>query len=240
MNELVSKCLQFYLTVEGVMIYWLRKIEFFKQYTNDPLSARITLFLVVMGGFALINELYITIQMSALQMDTWEQLNNTKLDEDFIRNHKFIHDDSYHATEWLDEKSGLIIEEFESREKFFAKPVHVAHIYVKCQVIDSETETPLLKNPITFHIEFSPEEFESEKRPEFGCTLRLLRSKLYHFFKDGDFFDNSKYADKPFTITKNVKIYNTMKELLPTNMDDIQLCFLKMETGSTITCEFIL
>lgn len=219
----------------------MRKLPFLEQYTNDAISARITLFLLIMGGFALVNEIYITVQMSALQMDTWEQLNNTKLDEDFIRNHKFIHDDSYHATEWLDEKSGLIIEEFESRDKFFAKPVHVAHIYVRCQVIDGTTNGTLLDKPITFHIEFSPEEFENEKRAEFGCSLRLLRSKLYHFFKDGEFHQKfTESVDRPFTITKNVRIYNTMDELLSTNLDDIQLCFLKMETGSTIYCEFVL
>ncbi|CDO91787.1 unnamed protein product [Kluyveromyces dobzhanskii CBS 2104] len=177
--------------------------------------------------------------MSALQMDTWEQLNNTKLDEEFIRNHRFIQDDSYHATEWLDEKSGLIIEEFEARDKFFAKPVHVAHIYVKCQVVDEDTEKHLLENPITFHIEFSPEEFENEKRTEFGCSLRLLRSKLYHFFRDGHFYDQFIQDDKSFTITKNVRIYNTMDEKLSSNLDDIQLCFLKMETGDTIYCEYV-
>ncbi|QEU62403.1 Erg29 [Kluyveromyces lactis] len=239
MEELRTIVLRHYLQLESIMIAWIRKVNFLKQYTDDPLSARITLFLVVMGGFALVNELYITIQMSALQMDTWEQLNSTKLDEDFIRNHRFIHDDSYHATEWFDEKSGLIIEEFESREKFFAKPVHVAHIYVRCQVIDEDTKKLLLDNPITFHIEFSPEEFENEKRPEFGCTLRLLKSKLYHFFKDGHFYDQFKQPKKTFTITKNVKIYNTMSEELPKNLDDIQLCFLKMETGDTIDCEFL-
>lgn len=229
-----------YFKLENQLVDLIRNIKFLDAYTSDITSARITLFLLIMGGFALVNEIYISIQMSSMQMDAWEELNNSKLDEDFIRNHKFLRDDSYHAREWMDEKSGIIVEEFESREKFFEKPVHVAHIHVKCQIFSHETKTNLLRKPITFHIEFSPEEFENERRPEFGCTLKVLRTKLYHLFKDGALYNDFILSkDKKFKISENVRIYNNMNECLGTNLDDIQLCFLKMETGDTIACEFL-
>lgn len=41
-------------------------------------------------------------------------------------------------------------------------------------------------------------------------------------------------------INENIKIYNTQNELIPIEDDDIQLCFLKIETNDTIKGEFVL
>ncbi|SCV02155.1 LAMI_0G16358g1_1 [Lachancea mirantina] len=229
-----------YVSWEVSAIEILRRYDFFATYMTDLASARITLFLLVVGTLAFINELWITIEMSFLQRETYGELYRGSIDE-ALRSHRMVQNDEYHGREWLDERTGIVIEEFETREKFFAKPVHVAHVYVNCNVRNSENGDILLSEPLAFHIEFSPEEYEKEKRPEFGSSLIVLRKKLYHFFKDCDLYqDLSKQNEKPFTVSQGVQIFNSLGEELPTNIDDIQLCFLKIQTGDTIECTFVL
>lgn len=231
-----------YLHYESKAIDILSRIGFLEEYMNDPISARITLFLIAVGTLAFINELYITIEMSFLQKETYRELNKSKLDES-LKSHRMLLDDDFHSREILDEKSGIVIEEFEAREKFFAKPVHVAHLYVECDVIRHDNDSLLLSKPLKFHIEFSPEEYEHEKRPEFGCKLSVLRRKLYHFFKETNIYNDlveDKGDDFQFTVSNNVTIYNRRGEPLPASVDSIQLCFLKIETGDTIKCKFVI
>ncbi|AET40463.1 Erg29p Ecym_6062 [Eremothecium cymbalariae DBVPG len=227
-----------YWHYEDILLKWLRQIPYLKEYTEERVSSRITLFLIIMGAFACINELYITIEMTFIQKETYEELRRRKLNET-LKDHRVVLDDSYHGREFLDEKTGIVIEEFESREKFFSKPVHVAHLYANCRVLDGSDEARSLGQLLNFHIEFSPEEFEDQRRPEFGTSLKVLRRRLYHLFKDTEIF-RTLAADKgtDFTVSKSVKIYNTFDEELPTNLDDVQLCFLKIETGDTINCKF--
>lgn len=226
-----------YFEFEANIIDRLARTPYVHQFVHDKISGRITLFLMVVGTMALINELYITIEMTFLQKDTYEELNKGYIDES-LKLHKMIVDDKYHSREYTDEKSGIVIEEFEDRDKFFAKPVHVAHLYVMCNVLQDGKK--LLEKPLQFHIEFSPEDYEDEKRPEFGCRLRVLRTKLYHFFKDTELFDELVKDPKNFTVSRGVNIYNTLKEPLPCEIDEVQLCFLKIETGDTIECNFVI
>ncbi|SCU96852.1 LAME_0F17656g1_1 [Lachancea meyersii CBS 8951] len=247
-----------YLDFESRAIELLRRVPFLHEYTSDMISARITLFLTTVGLMALVNELYITIEMSFLQKETYGELNRAPLNAEDLKNHRMIIDDEFHGKEWLDEKSGIVMEEFERLDRFFAKPVHVSHLYVECNIIersqpskskdkiDIECKGPdLLSEPFVFHMEFSPEDWELEKRPEFGCKLQVLRRKLYHFFKDSQWHERyvgrhtESKLNEPFTLSSSVQIYNTSQELLPTTVDDIQLCFLKMETGDTIKCKFV-
>ncbi|SCU87152.1 LADA_0E02322g1_1 [Lachancea dasiensis] len=254
-----STLASFYLGIETRALDALRRIPYMEEYTYHPISARITLFLAVVGTLAFVNELYITIEMSFLQKESYKELKRAPLNVEDLKNHRMIMDDEFHGREWLDQKSGIVIEEFETRDRFFAKPVHVAHLYVKCNVvarcdtfidgkeISKSVGSALLSQPFMFHIEFSPEEYELEKRPEFGCRLEVLRRKLYHYFKETQLFDQfvarrekgGSQEQVDFTVSKGVEIYNTMEELLPPAADDIQLCFLKMETGDTIKCNFV-
>lgn len=228
-----------YFAKEGEIIAWLSSKPYVHQFIHDPLSGRITLFLLVVGTIALINELYITIDMTFIQKATYEELEKGHIDES-LKLHRMLVRDDYHSSEYLDKKSGLIIEEFEDRDKFFAKPVHVAHVYVESNVI--KDGKVLLAKPFKYHLEFSPEEYENEKRPEFGCRLRVLRTKLYHLFKDSELYRGlvENGSTGKFTVSNNVKIYNKFGDVLPPKLDDLQLCFLKMQTGDTIKAEFIM
>lgn len=228
-----------YLELEAPILNGLAHMTYVHNFVHDPISARITLFLMVMGSIAIINELNITCKMAQATHETSEELNKGYIDES-LKLHRLIMSDEYHSKEYLDEKSGIVIEEFEDREKFFAKPVHVAHLYVECQCVKSIQSQPLLEKPLIFHLEFSPEEYEDEKRPEFGARLRVLRKRLYHLFKDSHLFEELVADKKNFAIGKNVRIFNSQNELLPTSIDDVQLCFLKIETGDRVGCEFVL
>lgn len=226
-----------YFEIETKVIDRLAHTPYIHQFVHDPISGRITLFLIVVGTIAFFNELYITIEMTFLQKETYEELNKGYIDES-LKLHKMIVQDDYHSREYIDEKSGIVIEDFENRDKFFAKPVHVAHLYVECNILQNEQR--LLSKPLNFHIEFSPEEYENERRPEFGCQLRILRRKLYHLFKDSTLYDDLVMDDNTFTVSNNVIVHNTLDEILPGTIDDVQLCFLKMETGDKIKCEYVI
>lgn len=234
MASLVSR----YLVIEEIIIQKLSESAYLSQFIHDKNSGRITLFLLVIGTIAFFQELYITIEMSILQKETYDELSRGKIDES-LKLHKLLVSDEYHGKEYEDVKSGIIIEEFEDRDKFFSKPVHVSNVYIDCNVkIDGDLA---LDKPLRFHVEITPEDFENEKRYEFGSTLRNLRVKLYHLFKDSAIYDELNPENKrKFTISQHVEIFNRHHELLDTSVDDVQLCFLKIETKDTIYCNFLL
>ncbi|KAK5779257.1 Erg29p PWA37_004123 [Arxiozyma heterogenica] len=235
----MTEVLNRWLEIEDKLLNILHKYEITNQFMHDKLSSRITLYLIIIGLIAFLNELYISIDMIFIQKQTYNELNEGSITEGLKLRKVLINDPTYHSKEYMDQVNGIIIEEFEDWDKFCSKPVHVSQLFVECNIIkDGKT---LLFKPIKYHIEFLPEEFDDEKRTEFGCSLHVLRVKLYHLFKDSDWYNELVDSDdKKFTISENVKVYNTQNELLPVEYDDIQLCFLKMETNNTIKCEFVL
>lgn len=216
----------------------VKQIKFLCLYTKDPISSRITLILLIIGFYAFINQVFTVTEMVFTQRDAYIKLRQEKLDET-LKQHRLIVDDMYHGREFVDKKTGVLIEEFESIKNFFSKPIHVAHLHVKCRFVNSSIDNSQLPRNIVFHIEFSPEEYEGEFRPEFGTTLKILRRRVYHLIKDTEAYRKLESKLKlPSTASKNVKLFNTLYEELGLNLDDIQLCFLKIETGDTITCDF--
>lgn len=227
-----------YFCFEEKVIEKLKETPYVHQFIHDQHSARITLFLLVIGTIAFFNELWITIEMSLIQKETYDELNLGRIDEG-LKLHRMIVSDEYHGREYKDEKSGIVIEEFEDRDKFFAKPVFVSELTVDCNI--EKNGKTILERPLSFHIEFTPEEWELEKRPEFGCPLSLLRLKLYHLFRDSRFYTELvDPSTDSFTVSKGIIIYNKMGELLPASVDSVQLCFLKIETGCHINATFVI
>ncbi|CAB4254468.1 similar to Saccharomyces cerevisiae YMR134W Protein of unknown function that may be involved in iron metabolism [Maudiozyma barnettii] len=238
MGNFTDEIITQYFEIENHLINVLKTAPYIHQFIHgDPISGRITLYLIILGGFALIQEIWVSIEMTLLQKETYDELNVGRIDEG-IKLHRMILSDEYHSKEYKDEQSGIIIEEFEDMDKFFAKPVHVSDIFVHGYIIVNGQQ--ILDTPLKYHVEFSPEDFESEKRQDFGCSLHVLRLKLYHLFKDSTFYKEYNKNSNPFTISGNVKIYNKFGEKLEVNLDEVQLCFLKIETGDTIKCDFII
>lgn len=230
-----------YLKWEQLQIDKLSKWSVSEKLIHDKLSGRITLYLIILGILAAIQELYISIEMIFFTKQTYNILNIGHWDDSLRLQKMLLNNDSFHPTEFYDLKRKIIVETMEPHSMFHMKPVHVSQLNVVCyieksQKIGNEQNELLFK----FNIEFSPDEFEDTKRPEFGCTLQNLRTKLYHLIKDSDWFHQSMNDDDNFTISKNIKIYNKFDELLNSEkFDSIQLCFLKMETGDTIRCNIV-
>ncbi|CAL9735390.1 ergosterol biosynthesis protein 29 [Monosporozyma servazzii] len=225
---------------ESQLLSYLQGNQYTNQFIHDKISGRITLYLILVGIIAFLNELYISIDMIFIQKQTYNELNVGSITEGLKLQNILVNDPTYHSTEYMNEIDGIIIEEFEAWDKFCVKPVHVSQIFVDCDVIrDGQS---LLSERIQYHIEFLPEDFCEEKRVEFGGSLYLLRMKLYHLFKDSDLYNEFVVNDglNEFSISENVEIYNNRNELLPSKYDKIQLCFLKIETNNTIRCNFIL
>lgn len=216
-----------YWEFEKILITKLKNTPYVRKfiYEDNIISCRITLYLLIIGMMAIINEVYINIEMIMIQKQTYEELDKGYIDENY-KLIKILKSDDYHSKEFYDERQGIIFEEFEDKDKFFAKPVHVSEINVKCHIIN-------YNKIIKFHLEFTPEEFEEEKRIEFGCNLYNLKLRLLHLIEDSDIIDDSK---KKINMN-NIKVYNHNNEELDKRYDSIQLCFLKIETGDTIRCD---
>lgn len=230
-----------YLEWEEYIIEQLNRIPHMDKYTYHKTSSRITLGLLVLGFIAIINELYITIDMWVISKNTYDELRTSKL-ENLINHEMLLNERKYFGTEYKNKK-GQIVENFEDMKEFYAKPVHVAHLYVACAVLDkSKGYQPVIDRPLRFHFEFSPEEFEGGRyRPEYGCSLKFLKTKIYHFFKDSELFEElikKGYKFDNFKISQNVHVFNPFDESLRSSkLDDLPLCFLKIETGDRLKCE---
>ncbi|CCK70476.1 Erg29p KNAG_0E02150 [Huiozyma naganishii CBS 8797] len=227
-----------YLVFESGLINKLSKVHYINQFIHDDkISGRITLYLLVVGTFALLQEIYISIEMYWLSRGTYNEINLNQIDNaESFKLYQILMSDDYHSKEYKDLKSGIMVEEFESRENFYKKPVFVSQISVNTHIVDGDGR-PLIADPIKYHLEFLPSDYDNERRVEFGCSLNVLRTKLYHLVKDSPMYHELKMED--FRISNHVHIYNKFGELLTPDMDRLQLCFLKMETGDTIKCDII-
>ncbi|CCH59693.1 hypothetical protein TBLA_0B08770 [Henningerozyma blattae CBS 6284] len=235
-----------YLELEEKLILKLSDTWYIRNfiYSENKLSGRITLYLLILGIIAFINELYINIEMIFISKSTYEELDKGFIDHS-SKLHKLLNSEEYHSREYYDDKQGIIIEEFEERSKFFAKPIGISHLSVECQLKD-KNGVELLNKPIKYYIEFLQQEYEEDLEKmglklEFGCTLNFLRQQLYHLFKDSDIYEEFFSGDgaKNFSISKSLEIRNRGDEVLDNHLDGVQLCFLKIHDGDTIKCDFL-
>lgn len=117
----------------------------------------------------------------------------------------------------------------EASDDYAKKPVHCAHLYIEANVVLDPPANLLLKSPLKYHIEFSPEDFEDCHDPELGSTLGFTRKKLYHLFKDSSIYKEMRHDIDTFRVS-DVKIFYNSGELKPAD-DATQLCLLGIETG---------
>lgn len=128
-------------------------------------------------------------------------------------------------------------------EVFKEIPVHCAHVYISINLLkeDDEDENDekhdntkksqyLLKYPIVYHFEFSPEEYAHE---EYGTDLKFITGKVYKWFLTSEVYHHHKQNLGQIT-TNNLSFYNKKGKLL--KGDDEYLCNLGVDTGDTIYC----
>lgn len=124
-------------------------------------------------------------------------------------------------------------------EVFKEIPVHCAHVYVSINMLKQDEEIEekdnssryLLKYPVVYHFEFSPEEYAHE---EFGTDLKFIKSKVHQWFSTSELYHHHKDEIKePITIN-DLTFYNKNRKIL--KGDDEYLCDLDIGTGDTIFC----
>ncbi|XBW35061.1 hypothetical protein QEN19_000624 [Hanseniaspora menglaensis] len=242
MNQIFNNTNTKLLNLEKKIVSFLTyHVPFLKLYLYDNISTRITLLLIFLGALAIINELFITIDMFFLSRSTYQELKKVTNLEDLL-NHELLTDPKYFAKEI---ENGN--EEFETMEHFFKKPVHVSHVSVFCALINGKDRfQPIMDRPLKFTFEFTPEDFENSKySQDYGCDLYHLKLKIYHFFKDSSIYkeliEKGEFDLDNFTLSKNIFLYNPMDELMDNEkLNQLPLCFLKIETGDRLKCELIL
>ncbi|OBA26790.1 hypothetical protein HANVADRAFT_52826 [Hanseniaspora valbyensis NRRL Y-1626] len=230
-----------FLLEETIVNFLGHHIPFLNNYMYDKISTRITLLLLFLGILAIINELFITIDMFFLSRSTYKELKKVTNLEDLL-NHELLNDPKYFAKEV---ENGN--EEFETMEHFFKKPVHVSHVSVYCALINGKDRfQPIIDRPLKFTFEFTPEDFENTKySQDYGCDLYHLKLKIYHFFKDSEIYKELEAKNEfdldNFTVSKSIYLYNPMDELMDSEkLNKLPLCFLKIETGDRLKCELVL
>ncbi|KAG0681229.1 hypothetical protein C6P42_004313 [Pichia californica] len=138
-------------------------------------------------------------------------------------------------------------------EVFKEIPVHCAHVYVSINLLkdgsdDEESEGNekddkkedkkennektkyLLKYPIVYHFEFSPDEYAHE---EYGTDLKFLKGKVHNWFESSEVYYHHK-KDIGEISTQDLSFYNKKGKLI--RGDDEYLCDLGVDTGDTIYC----
>lgn len=127
-------------------------------------------------------------------------------------------------------------------EVFQEIPVHCAHVYVSINLlkendddVEEKEQKPkrakyLLKYPIVYHFEFSPEEYADE---EFGTDLKFIKNKVYDWFQTSEVYHHHK-KDVGEVSKNDLSFYTKKGKLL--KGDDECLCHLGVDTGDTIYC----
>lgn len=152
--------------------------------------------------------------------------------------------------------------EYHAKDIFKEIPVHCAHVYIRLNVAQKknlpkiEQYYELLKNSklnllnykamndikkqafdlkdfVKYHFEFSPEDFEKNKKPEYGSTIDHLRLKTFNLFNSSDLYKPFK---NEFLSKGNVFIYNKYGEKIGRDEDFDYLVKCGIETGDTIDC----
>lgn len=128
-------------------------------------------------------------------------------------------------------------------EVFKEIPVHCAHVYVSINLLKEiddekkekegeEAEKPryLLKYPIVYHFEFSPDEYAHE---EYGTDLKFIRGKVHEWFLTSEVYHHHKREIQDVQ-AKDLDFHDKKGKLL--QGEEQYLCHLGVDTGDTIYC----
>lgn len=114
----------------------------------------------------------------------------------------------------------LNVWEYHAKDVFTEVPIHCAHVNIRLNIINRSSESQLkeyydIKNKSRYHnilywkqlndlseglfklnkfvkyyFEFSPDDFEMNKEPEFGSTVLHLRAKILKLFNESELYRN--------------------------------------------------
>ncbi|CAI5759108.1 unnamed protein product [Candida verbasci] len=153
--------------------------------------------------------------------------------------------------------------EYHAKDVFTEIPIHCAHLYIRLNIINSNIIDKLIDyysikqkskfNPyywnqlnslgndifkldkfLKYYFEFSPEDFEMNKQPEYGSTIEHLRNKTLKLFIESSEL-SKKYENENEKLTiDNVLIFNNKNEIVPSSKNDEYLSKCNIETGNVI------
>ncbi|KAI5965858.1 uncharacterized protein KGF55_001221 [Candida pseudojiufengensis] len=84
---------------------------------------------------------------------------------------------------------------------------------------------------IKYYFEFSPDDFEMNKEPEFGSTILHLRKKILKLFNESEIYND--YNTNQINVN-DVKIYNNLNHEVPIEENGNYLSKCNIETGNII------
>lgn len=139
-------------------------------------------------------------------------------------------------------------------EVFKEIPVHCAHCYVNTNILllengkenfdgnvtindlknskNAKNGKLMLRYPLVYHIEFSPDEYAHE---EFGTTVGFLRGKVYQWFLDSQVYFLNKEKIGVVSL-ENVELYTKKGKVLGADKDNVYLCDANVGTGDVVYC----
>lgn len=155
--------------------------------------------------------------------------------------------------------------EYHAKDIFTEIPIHCAHVYFRLNVIDRKDLQKLqeyynlkkhskfnilkwnelnllgssifkMNNFVKYHFEFSPEDFEMNKNPEYGSTIIHLRRKILRLFETSQIY--KEFQDKKYS-ENDVLIFNRYDEKIEPSEDSNYLSKCNIETGNIIDCIII-
>ncbi|CAK9441352.1 uncharacterized protein LODBEIA_P52200 [Lodderomyces beijingensis] len=150
--------------------------------------------------------------------------------------------------------------EYHAKDIFPEVPVHCAHINIRLNVISADKVSKLseycelkrkfysniiywkqlnsisddlfaLDQFVRFYFEFSPEDFEMNKEPEYGSTISHLRLKVLKLFNSAESFAS---FERGHVARDDVKIFNNKNEEVPVSLNEEYLSKCNIETGNVI------
>ena len=156
--------------------------------------------------------------------------------------------------------------EYHAKDIFTEVPIHCAHINVRINVVRENKKFALLEyyalkekychnliywkrlnelsnevfelnKFIKYYFEFSPEDFEMNKEPEFGSTIGHLRSKVLGIVNSSDIFSDFNRSKLE---ANDVKIYNNRNEEVPLTKNEEYLSKCHIETGNVIDAVIVI
>lgn len=161
----------------------------------------------------------------------------------------------------------LNVWEYHAKDVFTEVPIHCAHVNIRLNIINRSSESQSkeyydIKNKSRYHnilywkqlndlseglfklnkfvkyyFEFSPDDFEMNKEPEFGSTVLHLRAKILKLFNESELYRN---YEKTNVQPNDVKIFNNQNKEVPIEENDNYLSKCNIETGNTIDAIVIL
>lgn len=157
--------------------------------------------------------------------------------------------------------------EYHAKDVFTEVPIHCAHVNIRLNIIDRTNEVRLkeyydIKNKSRYHnllywkqlsdfnanlfrlnkfvkyyFEFSPDDFEMNKEPEFGSTILHLRNKILKLFNESELYRDYERDD---VVPNDVKIFNNQYKEVLIGENENYLSKCNIETGNTIDAIVVL